>query len=69
MNGLMKIHVNGQEKETSVTTVGSLLQELQLLPTQVAIEYNGTVLFRHEFGTIPVKEGDQIEIVRVVAGG
>jgi len=65
----MKIHVNGQEKEISSESVASLLKELNLLPTQVAIEHNGTVLFRHEFGDIPLKDGDKIEIVRVVAGG
>jgi thiamine biosynthesis protein ThiS len=65
----MRIRVNGEERETLVSNVALLLGELQLLPTQVAVEHNGTVLFRHEFSEITLRDGDRIEIVRVVAGG
>lgn len=65
----MKIQVNGETRETSVTTINNLLAELKLLPSQVAVEHNKTVLFRHEFAQTQVREGDQIEIVKVVAGG
>ena len=65
----MKIYINGNLQEVTATTVESLLQELNLLPTQVAIEHNGTVLFRHEFSQTSIRQTDRIEIVRVVAGG
>ncbi len=65
----MKVHVNSEIQETSAVTVESLLQKLSLLPSQVAVEHNGTVLFRHELAQAHLQEGDRIEIVRVVAGG
>ncbi len=65
----MKIVVNGQARETAVETVHALLGELKLTPAQVAVEHNGTVLFRHELEKTVLKEGDCIELVRVVAGG
>jgi thiamine biosynthesis protein ThiS len=61
--------LNGNDQEISANTIAGLLTELNLLPTQVAVEQNGTVLFRQEFGNSAIKEGDRIEIIRVVAGG
>ena len=68
-NKSMKIQLNGEEKEIQASNAGVLLKELNLLPTQVAIEHNGIVLFRHEYDQTSIKEGDRIEVVRVVAGG
>ena len=65
----MKIQVNGGMKETSAETVGALLRESNLLTTQVAVELNGTVLFRHELAETRLREGDRVEIVRAAAGG
>ncbi|MBI4026180.1 MAG: sulfur carrier protein ThiS [Verrucomicrobia bacterium] len=65
----MKIRLNGEERETAATTIAMLLRETNLLASQVAVELNGTVLFRHEFVETDVKEGDRVEIIRVVAGG
>ena len=65
----MKIQLNGEIRETSSTSIDQLLRELNLLPTQVAIEHNRVVLFRHEFPQTSLREGDQIEVIRVVAGG
>ena len=66
---VLNLILNGNPKETSAKTVDALLKELNLLPTQVAVEQNGTVLFRQEFEKTAVNEGDRIEIIRVVAGG
>ncbi len=65
----MNIRVNGENRDTESKTVAALLTELNLLPAQVAVEYNQTVLFRHELEKAQIREGDQIEIIRVVAGG
>ncbi len=65
----MKILINGENRETSAGTVHLLLEELDLLPTQVAVEHNGMVLFRHELSQKKLCEEDRIEIIRVVAGG
>ena len=65
----MKIFIQGESRETRAANVADLLAELELLPSEVAVEQNGLVLFRHELGSAPVREGDRFEIVRVVAGG
>jgi len=65
----MKLTVNGAKQETSAKTVEAFLRESNLFPAQVAIEHNGTVLFRHELAQTLLQDGDRIEIVRVVAGG
>ena len=66
MNSLF---INGEKRSSAVTNISELLKELNLLPSQVAVEHNGTVLFRHELDQSFLKDGDRIEIVRVVAGG
>lgn len=65
----MRIVVQGGTREIAAPTVEMLLVELDLLPSQVAVEHNGKVLFRHELAQAQLSEGDRIEIVRVVAGG
>ena len=65
----MKICINGKPRVTSASTIEKLLAELNLLPAQIAVEHNGTVLFRQELAQTSVCDGDKIEIVRVVAGG
>jgi sulfur carrier protein len=65
----MKIVVNGEERETRAATAAALLAELGLAPALVAVEHNKVVLFRQELEKTPLREGDRVEIVRVVAGG
>ncbi|MFZ4696099.1 MAG: sulfur carrier protein ThiS [Verrucomicrobiia bacterium] len=65
----MKVIVNGEERETPSPTVARLLEEWSLLPSQVAVEHNKVVLFRQELEKTPLRDGDRIEIIRVVAGG
>jgi thiamine biosynthesis protein ThiS len=65
----MQLVINGKASEVSAGTIESLLHELKLLSTQVAVEHNGKVLFRHEFPETSLVSGDRVEIIRVVAGG
>lgn len=66
---VVKITVNGDERETRAATVAALLAELDLAPALVAVELNKVVLFRQELDRTELREGDRLEIVRVVAGG
>lgn len=65
----MELTINGQTRSSSALTIDILLKELNLLPSQVAVEHNGTVLFRQNFATTKIAEGDRIEVIRAVAGG
>jgi thiamine biosynthesis protein ThiS len=66
----MKISVNGERVDArGATTVEELVQRYQLAPQTVLIEHNGCALHRHEWPQQSLAEGDQIELIRVVAGG
>jgi len=40
-----------------------------LLPRSVVVEHNGEAVAPSEFPKRPIKAGDRLEIVRIVAGG
>lgn len=45
------------------------LREQNLLPRSVVVEHNGEAVAPSEFGRREVRDGDRLEIVRIVAGG
>lgn len=66
----MKVTINGNESEIKdKATVEGLLKELGLKPAVTVAEINGVILNRKEFGSVTVKKGDRIELVRFVGGG
>lgn len=65
----MKIIINGESKQiTNGLTIRQLLAQLNLVPEKVAIELNKR-LARSDKYDLPLKEGDEIEIVTFVGGG
>lgn len=65
----MKITLNGQARETSATTLGELLRELQFTPSGLAVAINESVVRRAELEMCALNEDDKIEIIRAVQGG
>jgi thiamine biosynthesis protein ThiS len=66
----MKISLNGESVDArGATTLEELVQRFQLSPQTVLIEHNGSALHRHEWPQQPLAEGDEVEFIRVVAGG
>ena len=66
----MKIAINGDRVDVrGATTVAELVERYELAPQTVLIEHNGLALHRHEWPQRSLTEGDQVEFVRVVAGG
>jgi len=64
------IRLNGDRREVAPgTTVSDLLTELGRHPRTVAVERNGRILPRHEYGARPLAEGDRLEVVGFVQGG
>lgn len=62
--------VNGLPKSIPAGgTILTLLESLGLAEVPVLVEHNKTALFPREFPTTPLAPGDQIEIIRIVAGG
>jgi thiamine biosynthesis protein ThiS len=66
----MRVSLNGREADAGgAQTVAELVGRFELPPETVLIEHNGVALHRHEWPKRALAEGDQIEIIRVVAGG
>ena len=67
---VIALTVNGKRRELAAETdLAGFLQELQIDPRAVAVAYNGEVVPRARYPTIRLREGDALEIVRMVGGG
>ncbi len=66
----MEITVNGERKTVEGNaTVLSLLRELSLPETRVAVERNRSIVRKAEYGATALSDGDRLEIVTFVGGG
>ena len=62
--------VNGKRVELEQPTpLLSYLDKLGVNPRAVAVEHNGEIVERSSFASITLREGDRVEIVRMVGGG
>ena len=67
---LMKVFVNGDEKEFGVgISLAELITQLDLPAPRIAIELNREVVRRSDWGSTMLKDDDRIEIVHFVGGG
>jgi sulfur carrier protein len=66
----MRLHINGASRETpALSTVADLALWLELPAFGSAIELNGEVIRRLDHAATLLKEGDRLEVVRLVGGG
>lgn len=66
----MKIHVNGEERELAGNlSVTGLLKVLGIRPVGIAVELNKEIVTKNTHETTMLKDGDFVEIVRMVGGG
>lgn len=66
----IRVQLNGKEREIERGhTVRSLLESLDLHPGMVVVELNRDILERDRYGSVPVSEGDTLELVHFVGGG
>ncbi len=66
----MKLTVNDREVDVKhATNLEELVRELGVPPTGLAAEVAGEVVGSHRFHEIPVVEGQQVVLVRLVGGG
>jgi thiamine biosynthesis protein ThiS len=70
MEGTVELLLNGELRPgIRAGTVAELVLELGLPGPALLIEWNGTALHRDEWERTPLKAGDRLEFVRIVAGG
>ena len=66
----MKLQLNGEMRETpALATLAELAAWLDLPAFGSAIELNGEVIRRADHPATALKEGDRLEVVRLVGGG
>ena len=66
----MQILLNGERREVpGPTSVGGLLEYLEIDPRVVAVELNRVVIRRQNHAQTTVNEGAEVEIVSFVGGG
>jgi thiamine biosynthesis protein ThiS len=66
----VKLHLNGDLRDTpDLATVADLAHWLDLPAFGSAVELNGEVIRRADHPATPLKEGDRLEVVRLVGGG
>ncbi len=66
----MRIRINGQDRDyPEDTTLAGLLASLDLPGGRVAVERNGEIVPRADYGATALAEGDRLEIVQFVGGG
>ncbi len=66
----MRLWINGIDRETPrLATVAELAEWLGLPAFGSAVELNGRVIPRRDQAVTPLREGDRLEIVRLVGGG
>ena len=65
------VSVNGSKENLAATTISELLLARELPPDMrgIAIALNGRVVPRAAWTTTPLRDGDQVEIVRAMQGG
>jgi len=66
----MTVSLNGEKADArGAQTIAELVERYQFPPQSILIEHNGVALHRREWPERKLAEGDQIEFIRVVAGG
>lgn len=67
----MRLRINGKVRDAPehLATVADLAAWLELPTFGCAIELNGVVIRRCEHPVTALKEGDRLEVVRLVGGG
>jgi len=66
----MELIVNGEPKTLPEgLSVAGLLTELGMTGRRIALELNGEILPRSEFGQTMLSGGDTLEIVQAIGGG
>ncbi|ESQ94342.1 thiamine biosynthesis protein ThiS [Asticcacaulis benevestitus DSM 16100 = ATCC BAA-896] len=66
---MVKILLNGEEREVTATTLTALIDEIGLEGRKVAIEKNLEIVPRSTYLSTAIADGDRVEIVHFVGGG
>ena len=63
------VKVNGMELDIAGKTVSEYLAATNYDPKRIAVERNGDIVFKSQYGETILEDGDSIEVVSFVGGG
>jgi sulfur carrier protein len=64
------VQVNGETHTfADCLSLPDLLEQIEMNPRLVAVEYNGEILHRQYWSETTIKNSDRLEIVTIVGGG
>jgi thiamine biosynthesis protein ThiS len=67
---MISLQINGKRVELDEPTrLLAYLDQLGVNSRAVAVEHNGAIVERSEYEAVVLREGDTVEIVRMVGGG
>jgi sulfur carrier protein len=67
---VITLQVNGKAVELDGDTrLLDYIEKLAVNPRAIAVEHNGTILERPAYEAVTLRDGDTLEIVRMVGGG
>jgi thiamine biosynthesis protein ThiS len=67
---VITLQINGKKVELDrATPLLSYLEKLGVNPRAIAVEHNGNIIERAAYQGVTLKDGDSVEIVRMVGGG
>ena len=66
----VQVTVNGQDRSVEEgTSLPDFLTQLGIDGRRIAVAHNGTVLYRDDWPAVTLRDGDRLEIVRMIGGG
>ena len=67
---MISLEVNGKPVQLEgPTPLLAYIDQLGVNPRAIAVEHNGEILERAAYASVTLREGDRVEIVRMVGGG
>lgn len=67
---MIALQVNGKRVELDeAMPLLDYIERLGVDPRAVAVEHNGEILQREQYTSVELRDGDVVEIVRMVGGG
>ena len=63
------VKVNGQELDIAGQTVAEYLAGTDYDPKRIAVERNGDIVPKAQYGETRLQDGDSVEVVSFVGGG
>lgn len=65
----MTLTINGEARATDAATVSEFLASISLPSQLVVVEHNGEIVSRDHYSEQPLRDGDTLEVVQMMAGG